>query len=239
MFIDFDGTLAPIVGDPASAAAHPEAERLLALLAERWARVAVVSGRPVSYLTGRLSGAGRTELYGLYGLEQASGESPQPVSHPEGEPWRPLVGEEADRAQREAPPGVGVERKGLSVTLHYRSAPGQAAWVERFAAEAARRSGLAPHRGKMSVELRPPVPVDKGTVLERLSAGLEAVLFAGDDLGDLPAFAVIRGLKRQGVEALGVAAGGGETPPEVLAAADLVVDGPGGVVELLRLLAGE
>ena len=80
----------------------------------------------------------------------------------------------------------------------------------------------------MSWELRPPVPTDKGTVVAGLAAGLRAVCFVGDDTGDLPAFGVLGQLRAGGVDTLAVAVGGPETPPEVLAAADLVVDGPAG-----------
>jgi trehalose 6-phosphate phosphatase len=96
---------------------------------------------------------------------------------------------------------------------------------------------LIAHPGKQSWELRPPVPTDKGTVVVELAAGLQAVCFAGDDTGDLSAFAALARLWAEGVETLGVAVGGPETPPEVLDAADLVVDGPAGVLDLLEALA--
>lgn len=200
----------------------------------------VVSGRPVSYLRGHLEGAGRTELYGLYGLEQASAAPGSPTrTRPEGEAWRQQVDEAAAAAGRDAPVGVHVEHKGLTVTLHYRNAPDQAGWVERFAAGVSQTRGLSTHGGKMSVELRPPVQIDKGTVVRDLAAGMRAVLFAGDDLGDLPAFEELHRLTAGGVATLGVASGGGETPAPVLEAADLVVDGPSGVVELLEALLGD
>ena len=238
VFIDFDGTLAPIVADPAAASPHPAAADLLRRLSDRWGRVVVVSGRPVSYLLSHLAEAGSTELYGLYGLEQApaSAAASEVRTRPEGEAWRQRVDEAAAAAERDAPPGVHVEHKGLTVTLHYRNAPEGEEWVRRFSEQTSARTGLAPHGGKMSVELRPPVDVDKGTVLSDLARGMEAVLFAGDDLGDLPAFAELRRLRELGVATVGVAAGGGETPEPVLQAADIVVDGPAGVVELLRAL---
>lgn len=240
MFIDFDGTLAPIVADPAAAYPHPDAAGLLRRLSDRWGRVVVVSGRPVSYLRSHLSAAGGTELYGLYGLEQASADPAGPGirTRPEGEAWRLPVEEAAAAAELHAPPGVHVERKGLTVTIHYRNAPEAEDWVRRFCEQTADRTGLAAHGGKMSLELRPPVDVDKGTVVRDLARGMAAVLFAGDDLGDLPAFAELRRLRNLGVATVGVAAGGGETPAPVLEAADIVVDGPAGVVELLGALLG-
>lgn len=234
LFVDFDGTLAPIVSDPAAARPHPDVSGLLHRLSDRWGRVVVVSGRPVSYLQGHLGGAGKTELYGLYGLEQAAGGGTR--TRPEGEAWRSTVDDTAASAERDAPAGVHVEHKGLTVTLHYRNAPDGAAWAVRFAEDASRRGGLAVHGGKMSLELRPPVEVDKGTVVRDLAEGMQAVLFAGDDLGDLPAFEELRRLRAAGLATLGVASGGDETPARVLEAADVVVDGPAGVVELLGSL---
>lgn len=236
VFVDFDGTLSPIVSDPASASPHPDAAALLARLSERWGRVVVVSGRPVAYLLSHLAGAGRTELYGLYGLERSSAASGAIRAVPEAEAWRPAVAEAAETAERTAPAGVYVERKGLTVTIHYRNASDRAGWVERMASDLQARSGLEAHGGKMSVELRPPVRVDKGTVLRDLATGLSAVIFAGDDLGDLPAFAEMSRMRAGGVAVLSVASGGDETPPEVLEAADLVVEGPDGVVGLLQEL---
>ncbi len=142
----------------------------------------------------------------------------------------------ADDAARVLGAGA-VERKGLTVALHYRSDPDRESAVVALAGELATRYGLAAHGGKMSVELRPRVKVDKGTVLRELSSGLAAVAFAGDDLGDLPAFAALNRLRQAGVAILSVASAGPETPPEVVAAADLAVDGPDGVLAVLRQLA--
>lgn len=237
MFVDFDGTLAPIVDDPAAARPHDDAVSVLAGLAARWGTVAVISGRPAAFLVEHLAGAGRAELLGLYGLERATCASVDVTTHPGAERWRHAVTAAADDAEASRPPGTAVERKGLTVTFHYRAAPDAAGEVEELAGELGRRHGLRPHQGKMSVELRPPVEVDKGTVLSDLSAGLAAVAFAGDDVGDLPAFAVLGRLRSAGVATLSVASGGPETPAEVVRAADLSVDGPDGVLAVLRRLA--
>lgn len=237
VFVDFDGTLAPIVDDPAAARPHDDAVATLSRLSARWGVVAVVSGRPAGFLVEHLAGAGRTRFLGLYGLERASGDSASVETHPDGVPWRQAVSAAADEAESTPIPGMGVERKGLTVTLHYRAEPGRAAEVDRLAAGLAARHGLHAHAGKMSVELRPPVEVDKGTVLAELSSGLAAVAFAGDDIGDLPAFAALRAMRGAGTVTLSVASGGAETPPEVVAAADLAVDGPDGILAVLHRLA--
>lgn len=237
VFVDFDGTLAPIVDDPAAAAAHPEAARLLGRLSGRWGRVAVVSGRPAAFLQAQLAGCGATELVGLYGLEAVGGATPEIRTDPAAQPWRAAVATAASRAELGAPVGASVERKGLTVTLHYRGVPSGQPWAEETAAALERLTGLVAHRGKMSVELRPPIAVDKGTAVRDLAGGLSAVFFAGDDLGDLPAFAELARMREAGARTLGVAVAGAETPPAVVAAADAAVEGTGGVIEVLERLA--
>jgi trehalose 6-phosphate phosphatase len=92
--------------------------------------------------------------------------------------------------------------------------------------------------GRMVLELRPP-GMDKGAALRQLAAerAARAVLYCGDDLGDLAAFAAIRGLRADGVPGCAVASESTESP-QVAAAADLVVDGPPGIVRFLAGLAG-
>jgi len=232
---DFDGTLAPIVDDPDDSRPLPEAVELLHRLADRFGVVAVVSGRPAAFLVDRLRAvaAPKLQLSGLYGLETATGSSPA------AEPWRAVVAQIAAVAEATAPPGLVVERKGLSVTLHYRSAPEHEAWTRRFADHQAQSTGLVVHAARMSEELRPPLEIDKGSVVAGLVAGLEAACFIGDDEGDLPAFAALDETASAvpGFQALKVAVSSTEIPPALLAGADLVVDGPEGVVDfLIRLL---
>ena len=110
--------------------------------------------------------------------------------------------------------------------------------MERFAARQAAERAVVAHPGKMSVELRPPVATDKGTVVAELSAGLRAVCFIGDDVGDLPAFAALARLHSGGgMSTLAVAVAADETPRQLLDAADLVVAGPVGVARLLDELS--
>jgi trehalose 6-phosphate phosphatase len=129
-----------------------------------------------------------------------------------------------------------VENKGLTVAFHWRTASANAAWGRSFAQEMAQETNLELHPGKMSVELRPPVPADKGTVVAELCHGLRAACFVGDDRGDLAAFAALDRLAPAGMDTCKVAAASAEIPPELRAAADLVVDGQEGVVSLLQWL---
>lgn len=233
MLSDFDGTLAPIVADPDEAVPHPGAVEVLGSLAQRYARVAVISGRPLAWLSARLAGAAAegVELIGLYGLERSGRD---PLGSLDQLKAVEAAAAEADRA---APPGVLVERKGLSFTLHYRQAPEHGAWVEAEARQLAARHGLRVHPGKMSVELRPESEVDKGRVVEELAAGMAAVCYLGDDVADVPAFAALGRLRRRRVVTAAIAVAGHETPPELLALADQVVEGVEGALGLLRELA--
>lgn len=244
---DFDGTLAPIVADPTASRPLPEAVDLLHRLAGRYRRVAVVSGRPAAFLAVHLDLARRgggqgaeggegLVAAGLYGLELADGD--QVTTDPRAAEWRAVVTRVAGLADEQAPPAVLVERKGLSVTLHYRTAPACAGWARQWAAEQAGRTGLVVHPARMSEELRPPLAVDKGSVVAGLVDGLAAACFFGDDRGDLPAFEVLDGLARDGVATVKVGVRSDEAPPELLDAADLVVDGPPGVVDLFSFLLG-
>ena len=235
---DFDGTLAPIVLDPAAAVALPGAVEVLYDLARRYATVAVVSGRPVSFLVDRLrlhEAAGRISAFGLYGLQCTDGGG-EPVDHLEALPWRSTVADVAAAAEREAPDDVTVERKGLSVTLHVRTAPSEADWARSWADTQAAVTGLIVHPGRMSYELRPPVHVDKGTIVTQLTTDVDAACFFGDDVGDLDAFDALERREADGVHVVRVAVRSVEAPAELIERADLIVDGPAGVLDLLRTL---
>lgn len=236
---DFDGTISPIVADPAAARPVEGAVQVLHGLARRYARVAVVSGRPASFLADRLDLASRSSglvAVGLYGLEETDGSGPVRTI-PLIEPWRPVVAEAATRAEASVPGGVTVERKGASVTLHWRRAPEAGPEAAAIARVIATELGLELRPGRKSVELTPPVGVDKGVAVEELCRGLAGALFVGDDLGDLAAFrALERASAATGMWAVRGAVVSDEAPPELLAAADLVLAGPTGVVAMLETL---
>lgn len=234
---DFDGTLSPIVADPATARPLPGAADALTRLTSTFGLVAVVSGRPVAFLADRLPGVRGVDLVGLYGLEQLAPDG-RVVTAEDAEPWRPVVAAAAERLEGTVSPGVLVEGKGLTVTVHWRRAPERATETEALVAAEVIRTALQPHPGRMSIELRPPLAVDKGTAVEALAGGFRAACFLGDDLGDLPAFAALARLSAdRGVATVSVAAVDAESAPEVAAAADLVVEGPTGALDVIRWLA--
>jgi trehalose 6-phosphate phosphatase len=234
---DFDGTLSPIVPDPATAYPLPAAPGVLGALARRFAVVAVVSGRPVSFLAERLAAAGPAlRLFGAYGLEWI--EDGRLKRAPEAEPWRDTVAEVVRAARSEfSGEAVGIEDKGVSVTVHWRLAPDAAARAAAFADTWSERTGLVLQRGRMAVEFRPPVGIDKGHIVERLARGCGAACFAGDDAGDLAAFAALDRLALEGTRTVRLAVADEETPPELVSAADVVARGPAEALALLNALA--
>jgi trehalose 6-phosphate phosphatase len=237
LFLDFDGTLAEIAPTPEEARAISGLGRVLERLAGRYAVVAVVSGRPARQVAGLVEASIR--FYGLYGLEEASGPAPGSRSL-SGAMVAALP--EIERAAAYFP-GSRVEHKGVSAAVHYRGAadPDSARRVllERLGRVAARH-GLHVLEGKRVVELVAGPRPGKGEVIERvaLEERLEHILFAGDDLADLDAFAAVDRLGERGVTGLRVAVRSEETPDALVEAADVVVEGPRGLLELLERMAG-
>jgi trehalose 6-phosphate phosphatase len=233
---DYDGTLAPIVDDPELAKPFGEVPQILARLSSRFAVVGVVSGRPAEFLAESLGGAGGTvRLVGVYGAEWV--ENGEVRRARELEKWTGTLRDLLQAARAEAPPSLGIEDKGVSVTLHWRKAPTAADWAKSFAHQWARRTGMLVRPGRMAVELAPPVGLDKGTVVERLADGCKAACFLGDDAGDLDAFAALDRLAARGARTVRVAVADPESPPELAERADIVVPGPSGAVVLLERLA--
>jgi trehalose 6-phosphate phosphatase len=237
VLVDFDGSISEIVDDPGSARVLPAARDALAALVGKVARVGVVSGRPVQVLARAIDVPGIT-LVGQYGLERLV--EGRVVVDARAEPYLPAVAAAADDAERELP-DLLVERKGgIAVTVHWRTAPDREAEAITAVDGIARRHGLTVYATRMARELRPPVPVDKGSAVESLLDGVSAACFAGDDRGDLPAFAALERAVAEGrlEHAVRVAVGSAESPPELLEQADVVVDGPAGLASLLEAIAG-
>ncbi|MFJ2582825.1 trehalose-phosphatase [Kitasatospora aureofaciens] len=238
--LDFDGTLAPIVADPSQARAHPGVSGALRGLVPHVKAVVVVTGRPaqVAVEYGGLGEVPGVVVLGHYGAERfEDGELTAPPVHPGVAGVRGAL--PAALAAAGAPEGTWVEDKGRSLAVHTRrtAAPEEALELLRAPVDAlAAEYGLVVEPGRLVLELRPP-GVDKGAALTGFlrERGARSVLYAGDDLGDLAAFAAVEKLRDEGVAGVLVCSGAvGDAPVKELAdRADLVVAGPAGVVELL------
>jgi trehalose 6-phosphate phosphatase len=238
--VDFDGTLAPIVPDPADSRPAPGAVEALRALAERGTRIAVITGRDVQTVVGLggLDAIPGIVVEGLYGAERWHDGVLTTLPEPD----------ELHRLRAELPavvapgdPQLWIEDKRLSLVVHGRKAADPEAaldTVRHEVTELGERLGLDVHPGRGVLELRLP-GYDKGGALRQLVAEAKptAVLFIGDDVGDVPAFEAVTELRTAGVIAYGVAVASAEAAPEVAAAADVRVDGPAGVVALLQALS--
>jgi trehalose 6-phosphate phosphatase len=240
--IDFDGTLSPIVADPQAARPLRGVVELLGPLAERFAAVALVSGRPAAYLAEHAAAAGIRYL-GLYGLQEI--HDGQVRVDPRLEAARPAV-IAAREALRDASAvrdsGAWLEDKEYAVAIHTRRIAEPDRWAARIdqtARDTAEKHGLEVIPGKLVWELRPTIRSDKGDAVRRVVAesGAQEVVVVGDDLGDLPAFAAVAELVANGHYGLRVAVRSDEAPLLLLAEADLILEGPAGVLDFLRRLA--
>ncbi|MER5621792.1 trehalose-phosphatase [Streptosporangium sp. NPDC002544] len=230
--LDFDGTLSPIVSDPAEARIHPGGPEVLARLGGLVGALVVVTGRPAATAVeyGSLAGVPGLVVLGHYGLERwEAGALAAPPVHPGLDLVRaglPALVEGWD--------GVRVEDKERAMAVHTRQAADPWATLEALrepVAALAAKAGLVVEPGKFVLELRPP-GMDKGVALSAFlrERAARSVLFAGDDLGDLAAFAAVRASGLPGVTVF-------SGSPEIEVEADIVVDGPPGVLELLGSIA--
>jgi trehalose 6-phosphate phosphatase len=219
VLLDVDGVLAPIVLRPEDARVPDETRRELERLHKRYGLVACISGRAGPDAR-RIVGVDSLTYVGNHGLELL----------PESSEWADrlhafLAGVEWPR----------IEDKTLSATLHYRGvADEEARAALDLVAERARAAGFVTRYGRKVLELLPPLEADKGSAVHGLLArhGLERALYAGDDTTDLDAFRALDGLEL-GVR---VAVASAEGPPALRAAADVVVEGPAALRELLARL---
>lgn len=234
--LDYDGTLAPVVTRPEDAVPARGAVQALTALAPRVGRVALVTGRPAQVVVdlGGLAGVPGLVVQGQYGAQRWSGGTVEGADA--------LPGVAALRRRLPdllAAEGAVLEDKGIALVVHTRPAPDPAGALARLQprlADLAGEHGLEAHPGRLVMELRPPGHDKRGALLALCEPRPSAVLFAGDDLGDVPAFDAVDELRAQGVPGLTVCSASDEGPPELRERADLVVEGPAGVVVVLQEL---
>jgi trehalose 6-phosphate phosphatase len=236
---DFDGTLAPLVRDPETSRPVAGVIEAMAKLAERGAQVAVITGRAADTVVrlGGLDAVPGIVVAGLYGLQtwhDGRLQSPQPPESIEA-----LRAELPEVVTSGGDPDVWIEDKGLSLVVHARTSSDPDAALARLAepvTSLAKRLGLEVHPGSDVLEIRVP-GYDKAAALARLATGRRAVLFLGDDLGDLPAFAEVRRLRDAGLLAYSVAVRSSGVS-QLEGAADVDVPDPAAAAQLLSALAG-
>jgi trehalose 6-phosphate phosphatase len=210
IFLDVDGTLAPIVERSADARVPDAIKRALEVLVPLYACVACVSGR-AALDARRLVGVEGVTYAGSHGAELLFPGDDEPTMAPGFAEWAPRVREFVESQDLG---DLRVEHKGAIVALHWR---GSEAEEERAKEIAAHANGLVTHWGRKVLEIRPPVEVNKGQAVRELIRrySLQAALFAGDDVTDLDGFDAVD--VRVGVRS-------DEGPPEIVERADLVVD---------------
>lgn len=237
---DIDGTISPIVQRPDEAAVTFASRRHLWEIARRAAVVAVLTGRSTDDAR-RMVGLDELTYIGHHGLVWWEKGEERPLA--EVARYEGLVRwAKEELASTLDLPGLVLEDKGIALAFHYRTSPepertreaiarALAPWVER---------GLRLRRGRMVLELVPPVDVHKGTALARLmeTYHLRGVLYLGDDVTDIDAFAALRTWRDEGrVAGAAIAAANPESGSELVEAADFWVDGVGGVEWLLGEVA--
>jgi trehalose-phosphatase len=222
IFLDFDGVLAPIVDRPEDAAIPADTRAELGRLVDRYALVAVVSGRAGTDVRARVDVDGLVYV-GSHGLEL----------NPQAERWRHRI---ADFASTAAWPDAEVELKGLSVAFHFRHREDEREAVLELEeiAERAHDEGLVARFGRKVLEVLPPVGSNKGTAVRQLldGAGLERALVAGDDTTDLDAFRAVEDLAC----VVRVAVLAPESPDMLREHSELVLASTEEFLELLRKL---
>jgi len=237
--LDFDGVLAPIVPNPMESRMAEGGIATLRRLASLVGRLAIITGRQAQVVVeiGELSSVPGIVVEGQYGAEQWRDGV---LTLPDPPPGLAAVRAELAGLLADADPGVWVEDKASSLVVHTRRAADPVGELARLAPRlvpVAERHGLEANDGRNVVEIRPP-GIDKGGALRRLVAEFQpsAVLFAGDDVGDLPAYDAVVALRGEGIPGLTVGSVSDEAP-QIAERADLAVPGPAGVVAFLAGLA--
>ncbi len=242
---DFDGTLAPITDDPEQAYADPNAVAALGRLGEHVGAVVVITGRPVRTVVrlGRfreVAGLQSMIVLGQYGVERWNAADDEYLIPPDPPQIRAVAEELPKILDPLGLAGARIEDKGRAIAVHTRSLPDSKAALAKLAAplgDLADRYGLVLGPGKNVWEIRAP-GMDKGAALRAIvdETGARQVIFAGDDLGDLPAFQAVRELVTSGVAGLLVCSASTEEDA-LTELSDVIVDGPSGLAAWLNELA--
>jgi trehalose 6-phosphate phosphatase len=238
IFLDYDGTLTPIVNNPAKAILPPLTREVIAELARHWV-IAIISGRDLADVR-RLVDIDDIYYAGSHGFD-ITGPGGKCRKQEIGQRFRPAL-ERIEQKLRELLqdiPGVRIERKRFTIAVHYRQVADSYLKMleERIDRLLSRQSELKKSLGKKVFEIRPDVAWDKGKAILYLTKAMgtdhrSIPIFIGDDLTDEDAF---RAIGKRGI----TIAVGNETRPT---AAQYVLKDPDEVKRFLKgllVLIGE
>ncbi len=152
-------------------------------------------------------------------------------------PWEDKIRQAHEEVVKEGLSNVFIEDKGIGFALHWRSHPEESARALEVATRVATTYGLELQPGKMAIELRAPVHIDKGSTVLKLVNGQERVCYIGDDEGDLKAYDTLDILESQYNSVVQrVAVDSPEIPAELYSRADLVLEGPASLARVLAIV---
>ena len=234
---DFDGTLSRIAPTPAQAAISPRARRCLSALSPCLKLVAVISGRSLEDIRDMV-GLENITYVGNHGLElwvdgkvETTGDAA-------------VFRRRLDEARAAVEPmlredGVLLEDKGASATIHYRLSRQPQQIEARLLERLEKIGGLRLMKGKMSLNIIPPLAVSKGSITEELVRRfkLKSAVYLGDDVTDIDAFKALKiASLKPGFKGFAIAVTGDEAPPELAEEADYTLSGIGAVERFLNWL---
>lgn len=232
-FLDFDGVLAFIQPEPDSVSPVSGVVEQLARLTPMVKKVAIISARPARFLARHFGSLPAVSLYGMYGLESVvDGVT---TTNPAAEKWIPTIRQVKQEAEQELSGGIDIEDKRLSVSLHFRKHPESRHEAEKWAHAKAIKYGLIEQHGRMVVELKPPISIDKGTVLLKEVSDLQSAWYFGDDISDAEGFRALRRRHAEDASFFGVcvAVRNTETGQKLEEQADYTLTSPDAVPSLL------
>ena len=241
LITDVDGTISQTAPTPQAARVSPLCRRYLSHLSSRLALVAAISGRPAAQVRNMIRIDSMVYI-GNHGLERWTSDHVE-FSSIAGDYSRAIKSVVKELRPRLSTEGISIEDKGVTATIHYRLSPEpQVAEREIInAVEASPRArGLRIIRGRMAINLLPPIEVNKGTATLDLiqEYNLQGGIYLGDDSTDIDAFRAIhtacRNLNFQGF-AIGIVSS--EMPEKLVEEADFTLNGVSDVERFLRWMS--
>jgi len=237
LITDIDGTISEIAPVPQEAQVSPVCRGSLVILTEQLELVAAISGRPAVEAREMIGIDGMVYI-GNHGLERWEGGVVKIVEGLERYPAMVMAARDELRTLLTLE-GIAFEDKGVALAIHYRRCSDRES-ARRSILEKIADSAIAKEfqvaEGRMVVELRPRLKVNKGTAVKALIDGyrLRGGIYLGDDVSDVDAFAAMH---QKGFNGLALAVIGGETPHKVISEADFTLNGVGDVERFLIWLA--